>query len=185
MVSLTALWLPIAVSAVIVFVASSILHMVIGHHRNDYKKLPNEEGLLESLRKEGLQPGYYVFPRCANSKEMSSPEMIEKYKRGPVGTITVVRSGPPNMGKYLSGWFVYCVVVGVFVAYLAGRVMGAGAGYLDVFRVAGTTAFLGYGLGHAIDSIWKGTPWIISIKHILDGLIYGLLTAGTFGWLWP
>jgi len=25
----------------------------------------------------------------------------------------------------------------------------------------------------------------MTIKEVVDGLIYGLLTAGTFGWLWP
>jgi len=185
MVSLAALWLPIVVSAVIVFVASSIVHMVIGHHRSDYKKLPNEDRVLEALRKEGISPGYYTFPHCANAKAMNEPAMIEKLKQGPVGAITVIPSGPPAMGKYLTLWFVYCLVVGVFVAYLCGRTLGAGTHYIMVFRVAGTIAFVGYGLGHIINSIWMHAPWRMTIKHVLDGLVYGLLTAGTFGWLWP
>jgi hypothetical protein len=28
-------------------------------------------------------------------------------------------------------------------------------------------------------------PWSIVLKESFDGLIYSLLTAGTFGWLWP
>jgi hypothetical protein len=89
------------------------------------------------------------------------------------------------MGKYLGLWFVYCVVIGIFVAYLTGRTLGAGTDYLQVFRVAGTAAFLGYALAQVQDLIWKGQTWGVTFKHVFDGLIYGLLTAGTFGWLWP
>src|SRR6266851_8791731 len=43
MVSLSALWLPIVLSAVIVFVASSIMYMLLPYHRSDYRKLPEED----------------------------------------------------------------------------------------------------------------------------------------------
>ena len=62
MVYLADLWLPIVVSAVIVFFASSILHMVLPLHRNDYKKMPNEDKVLESLRNLGVPPGRLRFP---------------------------------------------------------------------------------------------------------------------------
>ncbi len=38
MVSLMSLWIPILVSAVIVFVLSSIIHMVLPYHRTDLRK---------------------------------------------------------------------------------------------------------------------------------------------------
>lgn len=185
MIPITALWLPIVLSAVIVFVASSIVHMVLGYHKSDYKRLPSEEGALDGLRKEALSPGVYVFPYCASPKEMGAPEMVEKYRKGPVGMLTVLPSAPPAMGQHLAMWFIFSLIVGVFVAYLAGRTLSAGAHYLAVFRVAGTTAFLAYGLGHMVDSIWDGRPWSATMKYIFDGLVYGLLTAGVFGWLWP
>jgi len=116
---------------------------------------------------------------------MKSPAVIEKYKKGPVGIVTVLPSGPPAMPKFLLKWFLFCLGISVFVAYLAGRTLGTGAEYLAVFRVAGTAAFLGYAVAHATDSIWKGQPWSTTIKHMFDGLVYGLLTAGVFGWLWP
>jgi hypothetical protein len=184
MVALTALWIPILLSAVIVFVASSIMHMVLPYHRSDYKKLPDEDNVLAALRKAGVSRGLYIFPHCTH-KDMKSPETIEKQKQGPVGTLTVFPSGPPNMAKYLVTWFVYCVVVGIFTAYLTGRVLPSGTVYLAVFRVAGTVSFMAYGVGQLNDSIWKGQPWSNTIKHVFDGLIFGLLTAGTFGWLWP
>ncbi|HEY4683084.1 MAG TPA: hypothetical protein VIH17_07520 [Candidatus Acidoferrales bacterium] len=185
MVSVTALWLPILLSAVVVFIASSIIHMVLPYHRSDYKRLPNEEKLLEAMRSAGVFPGHYMFPHVTSHKELKSAEMIEKYKKGPVGLVTVLPSRPPAMGKYLLKWFIFCLAMGVFVAYLAGRTLHVGTEYLAVFRIAGTVAFLGYSAGQALDSIWKGQAWSTTIKHMFDGLVYGLLTAGVFGWLWP
>jgi hypothetical protein len=184
MVPLTALWLPILLAAVIVFVASSIMHMFLPYHRSDYQKLPDEDKLLAALRATGLKRGLYIFP-FGTHKEMKSPAMIEKYNQGPVGMLTVFPSGPPAMPKFLAMWFVYCLVIGFFVAYLTGRTVAPGAHYLAVFRVAGTTAFLAYGVGQLVNSIWAGQPWSVTIKHVIDGLVYSLLTAGTFGWLWP
>jgi len=184
MVSLAALWLPILLSAVIVFVASSIMHMLLPYHQSDYRQLPDEDKLLTSLRGAALKRGLYVFPFCTH-KDMKSPAIQEKYKQGPVGFLTILPSGPPAMPKFLIQWFVYCLLIGFFVAYLTAHTVAPGAHYLAVFRVAGTAAFLAYGLAHLSDGIWKGQMWGATIKEVVDGLIYGLLTAGTFGWLWP
>lgn len=183
-VPLSALWLPIVLSAVIVFVASSIIHMVLGYHRSDYKRLPDEDKISAVLRAANLPRGLYHFPFCTH-KEMNSPEMQEKYKQGPVGFMTIYGAGRPPMGKFLGQWFGFCLVISIFVAYLAGRTLAPGTDYLHVFRVAGTAAFMAYGLSRISDGIWKGQGWGMTLKEILDGLIYGLLTAGTFGWLWP
>lgn len=185
MVPIHALWLPILLSAVIVFVASSILHMALSVHKSDYRRLPDEERVMDALRAAGVTPGrVYYFP-FATMKEMKSPETVEKFKRGPVGLLTIFPSRTPAMGKYLVAWFIYCLVVGIFAAYLTGRTRMPGAPYLEVFRVAGCSAFLGYSLALVQNSIWKGETWGVTFKHVFDGLIYGLLTAGTFGWLWP
>jgi hypothetical protein len=184
MVSLSALWLPIVLSAVIVFVASSIMHMLLPYHKSDYQQLPEEDKVLGVLRGSGLKRGLYVFPFCTH-KNMKSPEIQEKYKQGPVGMPTVLPSGPPVMPKFLGQWFAYCLIIGFFVAYLTAHTVEAGANYLVVFRVVGTAAFLAYGLGNISNSIWKGQTWSMTIKEVVDGLVYGLLTAGVFGWLWP
>ena len=184
MVTLTALWLPIVLSAIIVFVASSIMHMLLPYHRSDYRQLPEEDKLLAALRGAGLHKGLYIFPHGTH-KDMKSSAMIEKYKQGPVGMLTVFSSGPPAMPKFLGLWFAYCLIIGFFVAYLTGHTVAFGAHYRVVFRVAGTAAFLAYGLGHLSNGIWKGQPWGTTLKEVIDGLIFGLLTAGTFGWLWP
>jgi hypothetical protein len=181
---LAALWLPIVLSAVIVFVASSILHMVLKYHQSDCSTLPDEDKLLGTLRAAGVKPGYYIFPYTTH-KEMNSPAMMEKFKQGPIGILTVRPNGPPAMGKYLGSWFAYCLVIGFFTAYVTWHTVAQGAHYPVVFRVAGAAAFMAYGIGPLANSIWKGQPWGMTIKEAFDGLIYGLLTGGTFGWLWP
>jgi hypothetical protein len=179
-----ALWLPILLSAVIVFIASSILHMLLPYHKGDYRRVQDEDKLLPALRSAGLSRGHYVFPYCT-PKEMKSPAMVEKYTQGPVGMITVFPSGPPALPKFLGMWFVYCLLISFFVAYLAAHTIAPGAYYLKVFRIVGTAAFLAYGFGTVSNAIWKGQTLSFTIKEVVDGLIYALLTAGTFGWLWP
>src|ERR1700758_276198 len=181
---LAALWLAILLSAVIVFIASSIMHMVLPYHKSDVRQLPDEDKLLAALRGAGLQRAIYVFPYC-NPKDMKSAAMQEKYKQGPIGMLTVFPPGPPVLPKFLAQWFAYCLVIGLVVAYLAWHTVAPGAPHRHVFRVAGTAAFLAYGLGNLSNGIWKGQPWSMTIKEVVDGLIFGLLTAGTFGWLWP
>lgn len=185
MVSLMALWMPIVVSAVIVFAASSIIHMVLGYHKSDYRELPGEDAIVAAMREQTIAPGTYTVPYCADMKEMGSPEMLEKYNQGPVGLFTVTASGPPAMGKLLGLWFAFCLVAGVFVAYVTGRCLGEGTEYMTVFRMASTTAFLAYSASEPVASIWKGQPWGVTLKHVFDGLVYALLTGGVFGWLWP
>jgi len=184
MVPLSALWLPIVLSAVIIFVASSIMHMALPYHKGDYKKLPDEDKVLPTLGATGITRGLYVFPFCTH-KEMKSPEAIAKYEKGPVGMMIVFPNGAPFIPKFLGLWFGYCLVIAFFVAYLAAHTVAPGTYYLAVFRVVGTAAFLSFGLGPLANVIWKGYPWGFVLKETIDGLIYGLLMAGTFGWLWP
>ena len=184
MVALSALWLPIVLSAVVVFIASSIFHTVLPYHRSDYSPLPDEDKVLPVLRAANLRRGLYVFPFCTH-KEMKTPAAIEKYNQGPVGMMTVFPSGPPFLPRFLGLWFGYCLVISFFVAYLSAHTIAPGTYYLAVFRVVGTAAFLAYGLGPLANVVWKGYPWSFVLKEVIDGLIYGLLTAGTFGWLWP
>ena len=185
MVPVTSLWLPILVSAVIVFVASSIIHMVLPFHRGDLKTVPREDEVMTALRAFNIPPGDYAVPHPASMKDMRSPAFLEKRAKGPVLFMTVVPGGPMSMGPSLMLWFLFSVVVSLFAAYIASRALGPGAPYLDVFRFAGTTAFLGYSMGFVPQSIWYRRSWVTTIKSMIDGLLYGLLTAGTLGWLWP
>lgn len=185
MITLDMLWLPILLSAVFVFLVSSVIHMALPWHKGDYAKVPNEDKVMDALRPFAIPPGDYMMPRASSMKDMSSPEFTEKMKKGPVMIFTVVPNGPATMGKSLTLWFLYSVLVGFFAAYLTGRTLAAGAEYLEVFRYVGTTAFLGYSLALLQTSIWYRRAWSTTIKSMIDGLIYALVTAGVFGWLWP
>lgn len=185
MVSLASLWLPILLAAVLVFVASSVIHMVFSYHNSEYRALPNEADVAEALRAGGPGPGMYTFPYASGMKEMGTPEYVEKLTRGPVGFLTLRRQGPPSMAPQLAGWFVWLLVVSVFAAYVTGHALGASADYVEVFRFAGAIAFAAYGLGHWPETIWWSRPLSASVKNTFDGLVYALLTAGVFGWLWP
>lgn len=185
MVPLMSLWMPILVSAVIVFLASSIIHMMLKYHQNDYARLPQEGPILDALRPFNMPPGEYIAPRPASMAESKSPEYVEKLKRGPVIAMTVFPNEAWSMGPRLMQWFLFGVLVSVFAAYVAGRTLAPGAEYLTVFRIAGTVAFAGYSLAYLPMSIWYSRKWSTTLKNVFDGLIYGLLTGGTFGWLWP
>lgn len=183
MVSLGALWLPILLAAVFVFIASSIIHMVLKYHNKDYRQLPNEEAARAALR--GAAPGLYVLPYCADMKDLQKPEIKQKFADGPVASVTVRPTGAWSMGPALAQWFVFCLVVSVFTAYIASRTMEAGSASMGVLRVTATVAFMGYGLAEPLQSIWMGRPWSSTVKHLIDALIYGIATGGAFAWLWP
>jgi hypothetical protein len=185
MVGLSALWLPILISAVLVFVASSAIHMASPWHRNDYPKLRNEDQVMDALRPLAIPPGDYMMPRPSNREDMRSPAFVEKVKRGPMLVMTVWPAGEMAMRRNLVLWFLYAVVISVFAGYIAGRALPPGVSYPRVFRFAGATAFLGYAAALWQMSIWYRRAWTTTIKATVDGLIYGLLTGGTFGWLWP
>jgi len=182
---LTVLWLPILLSAIFVFIVSSIMHMLLPIHKGDYKGLPGESELLAAMRKEGVLPGEYAFPRASSMKEMSTPEMVKKLNDGPVGYATIISNGPMKMGKSLGLWFLQSLIISIFVAYVANLVLPGGTHYMTVFRVAGTLGVMGYSLGHMHDAIWKGVSWKTTCKFMFDGVVYSLVMAGVFGWLWP
>jgi len=179
--SIVALWLPILVSAVFVFIASAIVWTAMPWHKSDFKKTNDEEGVRVALR--GHEPGYYLLPYCIDPKELKKPEIEQKYVDGPQAYITVIPNGLPRMGPKLVMSFFYNVLVAIICAYFVSRTAAADAGYLAVFRIAGAVAFVAYGIAYIQDSIWFGRPWPITAKYIFDALIYGLLTGGTFGWL--
>lgn len=185
MIPLATLWLPILLSAVVVFFASFVMHMVLTYHRTDYRPLPDEDRVADAIRNAGVTRGpAYFFPYCS-FKEIKSQPMIEKFKRGPVGMITILPTGAPAMGKNLVQWFIYCVLIGFFSAYLASRVLAPDATFMQVFRVIAIPALLGYGAAHAQESIWNGRSWVVTFKHFFDSVVFAALTAITFAWLWP
>ncbi len=185
MVPIPGLWLAILLSAVLVYVASSVIHMLLGYHAGDMTQVPSEDRVRAALREAKIPPGDYTIPKPGSMKEMSDPAFVAKRTEGPVAVLTILPSGPVKMGPMLLRWFLYLVVISILVAYVTGRALGPGAEYLRVFQVAGAVAFIGYGLESWPQSIWYGRNWGMTLKNTFDGLIYALLTAGVFAWQWP
>ena len=185
MTGLDVLWLPILLSAVVVFAASSAIHMMLPWHKKDYRTLPRETEVLDALRGFAIPPGDYMAPQAASMQEMRSPEFAEKFKKGPVVVMTIMRGASTSMTKSLISWFVYILIVGIFAAYVAGRALPAGANFRQVFRFTGTVAFIGFSIALWQVPIWYGKSWVTTLKATIDGLAYALCSAAVFGWLWP
>ena len=186
MTTVTALWLPILVSAAAVFVVSSIIHMTPLWHKSDYPRYASEDRVLDALRPLGIPPGDYMMPRPASSAEMRSPEFLEKMKRGPAVLMTVFPPWSGSMAGNLSQWFVYCLVVSLFAGYIAGAALPPGTATAGaICRFAGTVAFVGYAVALWQMSIWYRRAWSMTLKSTFDGLIYAAVTCGVFIWLWP
>ncbi|MCG8468462.1 MAG: hypothetical protein MJB57_09690 [Gemmatimonadetes bacterium] len=183
MVTMGALLVPILVAAVLVFVVSSLVWMVLPHHKNDYSGLPNEAAVLEALG--DVPRGVYDFPHMSSWDEMKQDDTKERFAKGPVGFFTVAPKGLPNMGKNMGIWLLYCVFVGAFVSYVAGRTLPAGTEYLRVFQITGAVAWAAYGFSHVSEAVWFARPWSLIAKQLIDAFLYALVTAGAFAWLWP
>lgn len=185
MATLLSLWLPIIAAAVAVFIASSIVHMALPWHKKDMIKVPREDEVRAALRKFAIPPGDYGVPHASSMKEGSAPEFAAKLNEGPVLFMSVARNGPPNMALSFVLWFFYLVAVSKVAAWVASMSLLPGAAFLPVFRVTGLVAFAGYSLALLQRPIWYGGSWWATIKSVFDGLLYALLTAAVFGWLWP
>lgn len=179
------LWLPILASAALVFVVSSIVHMALPWHSNDFTEMPNEDAALAALREAGVPPGAYRFPFVKSMEEMKSPEFATKLESGPVGTMILNPPGPLKMGGSLLQWFLFTAIVSAVAAYVAAIPYGAGTDAATIFRVTGTVAILGHAPSNVMASIWKGERWSVTAKFVIDGLVYGLVTGAVFAWLWP
>ena len=179
------LWLPILVSAIAVFIVSSVIHMLTPWHKNDFPTLPNETAVMDALRPFNLPPGDYFFPRPSSRADLGSAEFAERHRRGPVVLMTVMPSGKMSMTGNLVGWFIYTLVVSLFAAHFAPHPGGDAVSRHYLFHQVALAAFGGYVLALWQMSIWYRRAWSLTIKATVDGLIYGLLTGLVFVWLWP
>ena len=182
MVHTANLWLPILLAAIGVFVASSLIHMVVKWHNSDYLKHPNEDAVRAAIGGQ-LPPGQYTVPYCLGAKDMQSPAMQKKFVDGPLAMIVVRPSGMPKMGGHLAKWFGLNLVVATVAAHLAccAAVMDAHR----VFHIVAVTTFIAYSAGSVSDGIWMGRPWKAVSKDLLDALIFALVSAAIFAWMWP
>lgn len=178
-------WLPILLSAVVVFVISSLVHMVLKWHSSDYRTLGNEEAVRAAIRAGNNGPGRYVMPHCREMKEMGSPEMQAKYREGPVGHLTLLPNGMPNMGKYLTIWFLWSLVISIVAAYVASRLIPWDHAHArTAAKLIGAISFIAHGFGTVTESIWTGRPWGQSVKYLIDAALYAAGAGAVFCWLW-
>lgn len=178
------LWMPILLSAVFVFIISSVLHMVFsGWHGADCQGLKGEAEVMRALRDAGNEAGEYMMPYPSSMEEMKSPEYCAKMNEGPVGRVTIMPGNSFHMGSSLAKWFGLSLIISVICAYVANFAATADADYMGIFRLTGVVAFCAYSFGYIHNYVWMGTPCKVMAKFIIDGLIYALVTAGTFGWL--
>ena len=183
--SMMALWMPILVGAVLAWFASALIHMVVKYHNSDYQPLSNEDEVMDAVRNGSPKPGMHTFPYCADMKDMGNEDVQAKFNRGPVGMLTIIPNGMPPMGKLLGLQILFFVLGSCFIAYCATLALAPGADYMSVFRFVGVVGFLAYGWGQIPYAIWFGQKWSTTVKYLIDALVYGLVTAGAFAWLWP
>jgi hypothetical protein len=178
--SLASLWLPIVISGVVLFFASWLAWMVIGHHKADWKTLPNEEQFTAMCRGD-IEPGQYMFPNCPTAEEYKSEAFKEKMKTGPHGAL-YIWSPDINMGfNMLLTWLLF-TAISLVIAYLAGMVIPPGAERGFVFRFVATAAILVYATSGLLNAIWFRRR---IIGDVIDGIAYGLITGGIFAAMWP
>ena len=179
------LWLPVLVSAVLVWIVSAIMHMVMPHHKSDFSQLPNEDGVADALRKLSLPPGQYLLPYMTDAKQCKDPAFVKRLEAGPQAMIRIRPNGVPKMGPNLLAYFVYCFVVSFITGYVARHTLGLASSMHTVFRLTGTVAISAYTLANFPESIWMWRPWSATWKNVADAVVYGLLTAASFALLWP
>ncbi len=185
MVAMTSLWLPILVTVVAIFLASSIIWMALPIHKNDFKNFGTSEGeAMTAIRSWGLGSGVFMFPMCDPKAIKDNAVAQERLKTGPWGTVTLLTESP-TMGKCLGFWVLNIVILTTLIAYVTAQSNPAGAKWVEIVQVAFTTALLAYGGSSLTDSIWKGRPWSMLPGAVFDALAYAAITSALFAWLWP
>jgi hypothetical protein len=188
MAFLAQLWLPILVSAVLVFVLSAVTHMFLPARKTEWGRLAKEGDVQAALR--GVTPGLYAFPALSTPGERPTPEDMKRWAVGPSGWLSLVPAGPINMGRNLGLSLLMNLFVSFSVAYVATLTLGSVPLQMFphervVFRVVSTIGFLAYAIGPAYEAIWYWKPFKSLAYTVLDALLFGLAMGATFGWLWP
>ena len=178
------LLLPIILSAIAVVVIPLIIHMTPLHKR-DYIKLPEEEGAMNALRPFNIPPNDYMVPHPGSGRDTMGPEYLARRDAGPVMIVTVVPTGPWNMGRILAMWFLFACVVSASVAFVVGTIVPPGGNRHAVFHYIAVITFLTYAMGAVPLSIWYRRKWSTTFKYALDSLLYAVATGWIFWMMWP
>lgn len=182
--ALLSLWLPIVLSAAVVWIAAAIVWMALPHHKNDFIALADEDGFMDDLRKRGIKPGNYVFPDFRGREAMKSQKVCKALEEGPVGHLSLWQP-PLGMAGKMLGTFIVYLAVSTLIAYLASVTLPKPAEFARVFQVVGTAGILAYSFSHIPNAIWFGSYKRTIFASIIDGIVYGLITGVIFAWRWP
>ncbi|MES2306915.1 MAG: hypothetical protein V4558_15535 [Gemmatimonadota bacterium] len=185
MTPLLSLWLPILLSAVFIFIASSVIHMFMPWHKSDYAGVPDEARVRAAVGPLNIPPGDYLVPKPGDMKEMGTPEYKAKHNEGPVLLMTVMPNGMRPMGPIFINWFIYLIIIAIAAACMTGALLAPGADHRRVFHFTGAITFIAYGMALPQASIWYYKKWSTTFKGLFDSLIYGVITGLTFAWMWP
>lgn len=193
---LTHLWLPILVSTAAVWIASSLAWMVIGHHKNDWKSLPDENAFIDAVERLSIPPGTYGFPefrRCDGLSKEQKMALWENMQKRPMGLLRVW--GPINMGKCMILTLMVFLIASTLIAYLAwnalphagavGALSAARPGFARIMQVVGTAGVLTYCFASLPNDIWFQRSKREVLTSVVDGIAFGLITGAVFAWLWP
>jgi hypothetical protein len=184
MISLGQLWLPILVTAIAVFAASSLVHMVFAGTFPTTAGSRTRTTCARWCARARPVPGS-TSSRIAPIPRRWAAEMVARFKEGPIGVLVLRPVGMPSMGKPLGLWFGLNLLVAILAGYLACRTLAAGSSFPQIFRVVGLFTFAAYAIGPLQQAVWMGKPWASACKEAGDALIYGVVTGLVFGWLWP
>ncbi|MHC9509624.1 hypothetical protein [Kangiella sp. M94] len=184
-ISIADLWLPILLSGLFAWIASALIHMLIKYHNSDYQKLNNEDDIAKAIAEGKSKVGFYTLPHCADFKEMEDPKVQQRFKDGPVAIVTIIQNGLPPMGKLLIQQLLFFVIGSLLIGYIGSIGMVAGAPTGDIFRLLFVAGFICFGWASIPYSIWFGHPWSVTSKYLMDAIIYAVVVASTFCWLWP
>lgn len=184
MENMLALWPAILISTVLVFVSSAMLWMITPIHKNDYKSPGDKEGGIQSaFASASLEPGVYFLPSAMCGK---GPDARERARSatGPFVSFTVLPE-KPKFAYSLILWFINSLLVSALVGYVSIHTLLPNTQYLRVFQAAGAVATLAY-CGYLLPLVaWHWLPIRQLPGKIFDGLVYSLLTAGSFAAFWP
>lgn len=179
------LWMPVVLSALAVWLLSSVIHMMLPWHKNDYTPFPNEDGVLDALRPFAIPPGDYMAPAPRSANDMKSPDFMAKRRRGPVLIATIMPNGDFNMGKLMGTWFLFNLLIAAIAAWITGSIVAPGPGGHPAFHYSAIVTFLCYTMGEWPLSIWYHRKWSTTLVGLIDGLIYGAATGAVFMLMWP
>lgn len=176
--SLTSLAVPILLSAVALFVASFLSWMVVQLHRDDWKKLENEDAVMATAAK--VPVGNYMFPCAKSMEEMKSEEFQKKYDSGPRGILTILPKA--NMGLNLGLTFLYFIAISFLLAYLSSMVLPPGTEFAKVLRFVSTAALMTFLAAMVQHAIWFKTR---IFGHLIESIAFALIVGAFFAMFWP